>query len=105
MLPSTGHLRITVTPTQATVDYISSSSTAGTINYSYTIAPNTPPVTHDLTMAVDPTGGGTTDPAVGVHTYTENTVVNITATPALGYAFSTGQAKWPMPTRPAQRSP
>jgi hypothetical protein len=34
-----GHLRITVAPTQATVDYIATSS--GAVNYSYTIAANT----------------------------------------------------------------
>jgi len=85
MYPSTGHLRITVTPSQATVDYVRSNTTG--VSYSYTIAPNTPPVTHDLTIAVDPVGGGTTTPAVGLHTYTEGTNVNVTATPALGYAF------------------
>src|SRR5665648_880839 len=41
-----------------------------------------------LTMAVNPSGGGTTSPAVGAHPgYTENQVVNITATPATGYHF------------------
>jgi uncharacterized repeat protein (TIGR02543 family) len=40
-----------------------------------------------LTMAVDPVGSGTTDPAVGTHTYAEDTVVDITATPATGYEF------------------
>ena len=83
--PSTGHLRITVNPTQATVAYVRSNQTG--VSYTYTIAPNTPTVTHDLTMAVNPTEGGTTNPAVGAHTYAENTVVNVTATPALGYAF------------------
>jgi uncharacterized repeat protein (TIGR02543 family) len=43
--------------------------------------------TFELTMAVDPSGGGTTSPAVGTHTYNENTVVNISASPASGYAF------------------
>jgi phosphodiesterase/alkaline phosphatase D-like protein len=85
MLPSTGHLRVTVAPAQATVEYVRSN---GGDSYTYTIAPNTPAVTHDLTMAVNPGGAGTTTPAVGPHSYTENTVVNITATPALGYAFS-----------------
>jgi hypothetical protein len=37
MLPSGGHLRISVTPTEATVNYIASS---GTSNYTYTIEPN-----------------------------------------------------------------
>jgi hypothetical protein len=43
--------------------------------------------THDLTIAVSPSEGGTTDPAVGVHTYVEGAVVDITATPATGYEF------------------
>jgi hypothetical protein len=38
-------------------------------------------------MAVDAGGNGTTNPAVGGHTYNENTVVNITASPAAGYHF------------------
>jgi hypothetical protein len=44
-------------------------------------------IVYDLTMAVDPVGGGTTSPAVGSHAYTDGSVVNITATPAAGYAF------------------
>jgi hypothetical protein len=44
-------------------------------------------VSHELTMAVDPVGSGTTDPAVGVHTYAEGSVVPVTATAASGYAF------------------
>src|SRR5665648_184692 len=41
-----------------------------------------------LTMAVNPSGGGTTSPAVGAHPgYAENQVVNINATPASGYHF------------------
>jgi uncharacterized repeat protein (TIGR02543 family) len=38
-------------------------------------------------MAVDPAGGGTTDPSVGVHVYSEDEVVDITATPNAGYEF------------------
>jgi uncharacterized repeat protein (TIGR02543 family) len=45
------------------------------------------PTSHDLTVAVDPVGSGTTNPIEGVHTYAHGTVVNITATPAAGYAF------------------
>ncbi len=44
--------------------------------------------THDLTMAVNPGGGGTIDPLAGPHTYPEGTVVDITAAPAVGYVFS-----------------
>jgi phosphodiesterase/alkaline phosphatase D-like protein len=45
VLPSPGHLRVTVSPSQVTVDYVATSS--GTVNYSYTIAANSgnnPPV-------------------------------------------------------------
>jgi uncharacterized repeat protein (TIGR02543 family) len=43
--------------------------------------------TYDLTMAVDPAEGGTTTPAAGDHNYIEDTVVNISASPATGYEF------------------
>jgi uncharacterized repeat protein (TIGR02543 family) len=46
------------------------------------------PLTYDLTIAADPAEGGTTDPVVGVHTYLEGTVVDVTATPATGYTFT-----------------
>ena len=46
------------------------------------------PETYTLTMAVNPTGGGTTNPAVGAHpNYTAGTLVSISATPATGYKF------------------
>jgi uncharacterized repeat protein (TIGR02543 family) len=44
-------------------------------------------VFHDLTITVDPEGGGTTTPSVGLHTYPEGSVVFIIATPASGYVF------------------
>jgi hypothetical protein len=37
MLPNSGHLRITITQSKATIDYISSANTNGTITYSYDI--------------------------------------------------------------------
>jgi hypothetical protein len=84
-LNSPGHLRVTVSPSQATVDYVGTSS--GTVNYSYTIEPSGGTIYHDLSMAADPLGGGTTNPTVGVHAYAEGSIVDITATPAAGYAF------------------
>ena len=45
VLPSPGHLRVTVSPSQVTVDYVATSG--GTVNYTYTIAANSgnnPPV-------------------------------------------------------------
>ena len=83
-LPSPGHLRVAVNPAQATVDYVK--TTDGTVTYSYSIPSGVP--TYDLTTAVSPAGGGTINPAAGEHTYAENTVVNITAAPAAGYAFA-----------------
>jgi uncharacterized repeat protein (TIGR02543 family) len=55
---------------------------------------------YTLTMAVNPTGGGTTDPAVGSHTYPENEVVTLIATAASGYRFVdwTGDASGTDPT-------
>jgi hypothetical protein len=52
VLPSPGHLRVTVTPLQATVDYVTCApgqGTNGQISYSYTIAPssNEPPMAYD----------------------------------------------------------
>lgn len=85
VLPSAGHLRVTVTPEQATVDYIGYSN--GAVNYSYEIEPNTPITTFELTMAVEPVGSGTTNPEVGVSTYAEGTHVTLTAMAATGYLF------------------
>lgn len=36
---------------------------------------------------MEPAGGGTTDPAVGVHPYPEDELVTVTATPTGGYEF------------------
>jgi hypothetical protein len=41
---------------------------------------------YNLTMAVS--GNGTTTPPAGIHTYTQDTTVNITATPAGGWRFA-----------------
>jgi uncharacterized repeat protein (TIGR02543 family) len=88
VLANPGYLRVTIAPDLATVEYVTSSNSSGAVQHTFTIAPNTPAVTHDLTMAVDPAGGGTTNPSVGAHAYTEGTEVTITATPAAGYAFN-----------------
>ena len=67
-----------------------SANTTVTMNANKTVTANfeeIPPNQYALTMAVNPQGGGTTTPAVGTHTYNEGTVVNLTATPAVGYEF------------------
>ncbi len=87
-LASPGHLRISITPTQATVDYVSSSTTAGTVVYAYTIAPSIPGPTHVLTTSVSASGGGTiTAPATSPTTHNSGAVVTITAAPSPGYHF------------------
>jgi hypothetical protein len=43
---------------------------------------------YDLTIAVIPTAGGTTNPTAGVHSYEHSSVVDVTQTPAAGYEFS-----------------
>jgi uncharacterized repeat protein (TIGR02543 family) len=89
-LDACGHIRVTVSADNVTVDYVRAylpgGGTNGEIAYSYTIQAETP-TTYDLTVAVDPAEGGTTDPTVGAHTYAEDAVVAITATAAAGYVF------------------
>ena len=46
------------------------------------------PALYTLTTAVSPAGGGTINPAAGVHNYASGTVVAVTATPATGYTFT-----------------
>lgn len=83
--PNAGHLRITVTPDAATVEYVRSNTTG--ITHSYTILPSSSPVTYKLSIDADPDNSGTTTPEPGEHTYAENAIVNISAIPASGYIF------------------
>jgi hypothetical protein len=71
----------------ATGDYTASKSGITERCWAAAIATFKGEITYDLTTAVDPAGGGTTDPAVGTHTYPEGTVVDVTATEAEGYEF------------------
>jgi hypothetical protein len=77
---SSGHLLITVGPSQSTVDYIQTGATSPV--YSYTIQPS-----RTLTTAVSPSGSGTITPAAGTHVYPNGYIANITATAASGYLF------------------
>lgn len=85
VLPSPGHIRVTVAPSQSTFEYIS--TTGATVNHTFTINPSTSSQNYNLTMSVEPAGSGTTSPTEGTHSYPENTVVNLTATPGSGYLF------------------
>jgi hypothetical protein len=53
-----------------------------TVTAHFVLSPN-----YTLTMAVEPTGTGTTNPATGDNSYPENTVVTLTAYAASGYVF------------------
>ena len=44
--------------------------------------------TYNLTVAVSPSGGGTTNPPVGVNPVAQGSTVTVTATPNTNYAFS-----------------
>jgi phosphodiesterase/alkaline phosphatase D-like protein len=78
------HIRVTVAPNQATLELISGS---GAVSDTRTMQPYNPGSTHQLTMAAG-TGSGATTPSVGAHSYADGAVVDITATPAVGYIFS-----------------
>ena len=90
MIQNSGHIRVTVAPDEVQVEYVRSylpgDGTNGQIVHSFTV-PAIAPTTYDLTMAVDPAGSGTTDPAVGLYSYLEDEIVPITVTAADGYAF------------------
>ncbi len=64
-----------------------SASTTVTMNANKTVTANFV-LSRTLTMAVSPSGGGTTNPAIGDHNYADGTVVSLTATPAAGYQFT-----------------
>ena len=83
-----GYLRVTVGPSQTKVDFVRyNASMPVSPAYTYNMAPAAV-TSYDLTTAVSPTGSGTITPAAGVHSYAENTVVSVTASPAAGYVFS-----------------
>ncbi len=54
VLPNPGHLRVTVSPSQVTVDYVA--TTGGTVNYTYTITANSgnhPPVANNQSVTTN----------------------------------------------------
>ena len=59
-----------------------------TMDADKTVTANFAVINYDLTVVANPAGGGTTNPAVGVHPYAYGSVVNVTAAPLAGYAFS-----------------
>ena len=54
VLPNSGHLKVTVTPTEVSIDYVRSGSSNGQISYTYTIEPssvNETPVANDQSVS------------------------------------------------------
>ncbi len=90
ILPNSGHIRVTVTPSQTTSEYVRSYLSGGGTNRevssTVTVYPNGP--SHNLTINVNPAEGGTTEPAIGQHSYTENTNATIKALRNVGYVFN-----------------
>ncbi len=86
-----GNTRAAASTEQATGSSVTMSWTAASSSYWAVVAvpinPAAAGTTYDLTVAADPAGGGTTTPAVGVHTYAEDTIVDVTAAPNSGYVF------------------
>ena len=82
-MENSGHLRVRVSPAETCVDYIQTGESSSA--YTYCFEP--PETMYELSIGADPSNGGTTSPAVGVHTYAENDVVPVSATPATGYEF------------------
>lgn len=71
---------------RATGSSVTMSWTAASSSYwAIAAVPINPAPAFDLAVAVE--GAGTTVPAKGVHTYAPGTVVEVTATPAAGYAL------------------
>jgi hypothetical protein len=89
-IQNSGHIRVIVSPSDVKIDYVRAylpgDGNNGTVADTVTVLPGGTP-NYSLTVAVDPVGGGTTDPAVGVHSYPAGDTANVTATPASGYEF------------------
>jgi hypothetical protein len=104
VLPNPGHLRVTVSPSQVTVDYVA--TTGGTVNYTYTITANSgnhPPVANNQTVttnqdtakavtvsATDVDGDTLTYSIVTspIHGTLSGTLPNVTYTPVANYSGS-----------------
>lgn len=90
ILPNSGYTRVTVSPAQVTVEYVRSylpgDGTNGQVDCTI-VVPAGGLVKHDLTVAVEPVGAGTTTPAVGTHSYLAGVAVNVTATSSGPYVF------------------
>ncbi|MHB8124013.1 MAG: InlB B-repeat-containing protein, partial [Desulfuromonadaceae bacterium] len=59
-----------------------------TMTANRTVTANFLAINHNLTIAVDPSVGGTTSPAIGTYPYLEGSIVEVTAIPAEGYEFA-----------------
>ncbi|MBN1560687.1 InlB B-repeat-containing protein [candidate division KSB1 bacterium] len=64
-----------------------SQSTTVTMNSDKTVTANFERLQYTLTMEVNQSGWGTTNPAIGTHSYNSGDVVSILAQPATGYRF------------------
>jgi hypothetical protein len=74
----------------ATIADSSSDTTSVTISGDAEVTANFEQIitTAQLTISVNPPESGTTNPTIGIHTVTIDSIINIMATPAEGYIFS-----------------
>jgi len=87
-VPTSGYQFDRWTGDVGTIANVNAASTTITMNGNYTITATfeeTEGTYFSLTVAV--TGGGSTSPAAGQHTYAAGAVISISATPASGYHF------------------
>ncbi|MFN2253564.1 MAG: InlB B-repeat-containing protein, partial [Candidatus Promineifilaceae bacterium] len=85
VISNAGYLRVTVGPTEATAEYVRSSTTG--VSHEFVMLPNIAGESHDLTMAVQPAGSGTTSPSAGVHAVAADSDVTVTAAANSGFEF------------------
>ena len=87
--PDSGYQFVRWTGDVGTVDNVRGSQTIITVNGNYSIMANfkvPPPVQYMLAILRTP-GGSVISPGEGSFTYNAGTVVNLVATPAIGYKF------------------
>ena len=77
-----------ITSVRCGIVYYSSSSAVSVNIDDVTIDRNTVSPVVNYGLAIDVQGSGTTNPTVGTYQYSEGTIVNVSATPTIGWQFS-----------------
>jgi hypothetical protein len=83
--PDAGYRFVNWTGNVSTIANVNAAATNITMNGGYSITANFVAI-YDITIA-STAGGNVTTPGMGIHTYDKGTVVNLVATPDVGYQF------------------